>query len=299
MVLALGQNELQMKVTIKIIHAFDIQGLGGNPAGVVLNADKLDNSTKQLIAAKLGMSETAFVSSSTVADFKLDFFTPTKQIAHCGHATIAVFTYLKQIGEITTNHSSKETIDGVRTISFIDNKAYMEQRTPSYLMPQEQMNIILHSLNIKPNDLEQNKLPTIVNTGNSFLLVPVKGENILSNIQPDFDTISRLSEQFNLIGYYVYTSHPQTKNADATTRMFAPFYGISEESATGMAAGPLACFLYKNGINKSTITLEQGKFMNPASKSNIHVNLHIKDGQIINLFAGGSAFLAEEKTIEI
>jgi len=40
----------------------------------------------------------AFVSPSRTANFKLEFFTPTRQISHCGHATIATFSYLVQQG---------------------------------------------------------------------------------------------------------------------------------------------------------------------------------------------------------
>ncbi|WP_245823732.1 PhzF family phenazine biosynthesis protein [Photobacterium proteolyticum] len=46
--------------------------------------------------ASFGLSETAFVSQSDVADFKLAFFTPNRRIAHCGHATIATFSCLTQ-----------------------------------------------------------------------------------------------------------------------------------------------------------------------------------------------------------
>jgi PhzF family phenazine biosynthesis protein len=90
-----------MKIEAHIINAFVDGNLGGNPAGVVLNADVLSGSQKLEIASKIGLSETAFVSPSKVADFKLDFFAPTKQIAHCGHATIATFIYLRELGLIT------------------------------------------------------------------------------------------------------------------------------------------------------------------------------------------------------
>ena len=69
-------------VKVAILNAFVDSGKGGNPAGVVLNADALTDSQKLEIARKVGLSETAFVSSSDTADFKLDFFTPQKQIAH-------------------------------------------------------------------------------------------------------------------------------------------------------------------------------------------------------------------------
>ena len=98
-------------INVQILNAFADNGKGGNPAGVVLNADGLSNDNKIEIAKKVGLSETAFVSKSKTEDFKLDFFTPTKQIAHCGHATVATFSYLKQIGALKSDNSSKETIE--------------------------------------------------------------------------------------------------------------------------------------------------------------------------------------------
>ena len=106
-------------INVQILNAFVDNDKGGNPAGVVLNADTLSDKNKLEIAKKVGLSETAFVSKSKTEDFKLDFFTPTKQIAHCGHATVATLSYLKQIGAVKTDDSSKETIDGKRKIKLI------------------------------------------------------------------------------------------------------------------------------------------------------------------------------------
>ena len=80
--------------------------------------------------------------------------------------------------------------------------------------------------------------------------------------------------------------------------MFAPAYGINEESATGMAAGTLACYLFSHsGINKDKFIIEQGRFMPSPSPSEIIVRLEVNDDVISGLFAGGSAYEAE--TIEI
>ena len=117
-------------VTVQILNAFAENGTGGNPAGVVLNADDLSDKNKLEIAKKVGLSETAFVSKSNTEDFKLDFFTPNKQIAHCGHATVATFSYLRQIGTLQNNSSSKETINGKRKIEIIGDLAFMEQLAP-------------------------------------------------------------------------------------------------------------------------------------------------------------------------
>lgn len=288
-----------MKINVKVVNAFSINNTGGNPAGIVLNADELKKQEKQLIASKMGISEIAFVSKSMLADFKLDFFTPVKQIAHCGHATIATFSYLRQIGEIKHNASSKETIDGVRNIYFKEADTFMEQKSPTYQQPQEFINEILASLHLKQSGIINNIEPIIVNTGNSFLIIPVKSEDVLQQINPDFDKIRRISEQFGLVGYYVFTGNVANKEIDATARMFAPLYGINEESATGMAAGPLGCYLHDNGIGKTSINIEQGKFMDKPSTSLVKVDINVKDGKTINLFAGGGAYVSSERIVEI
>ncbi len=80
-------------VTVYSVNAFTLNGKGGNPAGVCLDADGLSESKMQAIAAKVGYSETAFVQKpvSAKADYKTRFFTPTREVNLCGHATIATF----------------------------------------------------------------------------------------------------------------------------------------------------------------------------------------------------------------
>ena len=287
-----------MKVKIKIINAFSIQGSGGNPAGVVLDADAYSNEVKQRIAARAGFSETAFVSRSSLADFKLDFFTPVKQIPHCGHATIATFSYLKQEGVITNDYSSKETIDGTRQIRFVGEEAFMEQSAPQFFLPDESdSEKITASLSLQAGEVSQPF--TIVNTGNSYALIEVNNEAVLAGLQPNFESISRLSEKYGLIGYYVYT-RPENASFDATARMFAPFYGITEEAGTGMAAGPLACYLYSYGdLSKTSYRIEQGRFMAEPSPSLLKVNLTVSDSKITGLYAGGSAYVSRETEVNI
>lgn len=82
--------------------------------------------------------------------------------------------------------------------------------------------------------------------------------------------------------------------------MFAPRYGIDEESATGMAAGPLACYLYDRlKMEKDEFLIEQGHLMSPASPGLITVDLQIKKGAIIRLMAGGKAAVSETRHVEI
>ena len=301
-------NETQITtktIQAQIVNGFVTGGIGGNPAGVVLDADELSENEMLSIAAKIGLSETAFVSSSDTEGFKLDFFTPNRRIAHCGHTTIATFSYLAELGRISEGETSKETVDGPRKISIKNGAAYMEQLAPKYRMPADwakddvTMADFLQSLGITESDLDSRIGPILVNTGNSFIVVGVKDGASLRELKPDFDLISVISEKLDLIGYYVFTTDRNVTDKDATTRMFAPRYAIEEESATGMAAGPLACVLHDYlQIGKDVLLIEQGRFMEPASPSLITVELSVENDKIQNLMAGGHGKVSKSLSID-
>lgn len=286
------------KVTVQIVNAFVDHDLGGNPAGVVLNADDLTTAEKQQLATQVGLSEIAFVSSSQQAAFKLDFFTPTKQIAHCGHATIAAFSYLSQLGQIPNPHSSKETIDGTREIVLKGELAFMEQKSPRYSSIDQQK--VLQSLNLKENDLIKGQSISIVNTGNSFAVIPIASREILEGVKSDFNLIYEISEEYGLIGYYLFCTQASTAERDATTRMFAPRYGIQEEAGTGMAAGPLAAYLYEQmEMKKEEFLIEQGWFMEKPSHSLIKVGLTIENEAIVKIMAGGKGISMDSIVVDL
>ncbi|RAJ92461.1 PhzF family phenazine biosynthesis protein [Larkinella arboricola] len=290
-------------VTISVVTAFVDGGTGGNPAGIVLDADRFDQATKQRIATRVGLSETAFVSASAVADFNLEFFTPVRQIAHCGHATIAAFSYLAQQGILTKTHSSRETVDGPRSVYMDGTRAFMEQAAPTYQFPdlldaEVTPQRVLQSLGLSSTDLLDDQLPLVANTGNSFLLIPVRSAAIVERIRPDLQAIEHISERLGLVGYYVFSPDTQKPDRDAGARMFAPAYGIPEEAATGMAAGPLACYLYDYlKLRKTTLLIEQGHLMQPPSPSLLTARLQTERGLITGLLVGGSAQVSH--TIEI
>lgn len=288
------------KIEVSIVNAFTADDKGGNPAGVVLNADTLTNTQKQQVAALAGLPETAFVSASKVAGIKLEFFTPTRQIAHCGHATIATFSYLKQNGLLASHKTSKETIDGIRQISIEGDMAFMEQKAPVYTDVSQRAGMILSSLGLTSEDVAPQSPVMFVSTGNSFAIIHVAGTGILKNLKPDFEAIKDISETFGLIGYYVFATPEDTAGYDATARMFAPAYGINEEAATGMAAGPLASYLHDiTGLRKSTYIIQQGVFMDDPSPSRIEIKLSIDNGSITGLLAGGKGKVMEVRTVAI
>ncbi len=80
-----------MKKKIYQVDAFTDKVFGGNPAGVVIDAEGLSEEQMKQIAKEMNLSETAFVFTSKEKDYDyiVKFFTPTQEVELCGHATIA------------------------------------------------------------------------------------------------------------------------------------------------------------------------------------------------------------------
>ena len=76
--------------------AFTDSPEGGNPAGVVLDASALDDAQMQQIAADVGYSESAFVTTRDDGSYDVRYFSPAMEVPFCGHATIATAVALAE-----------------------------------------------------------------------------------------------------------------------------------------------------------------------------------------------------------
>ena len=73
------------------VDAFAEAPFAGNPAAVMPLDAWLDDATLQAIAEENNLAETAFLvpADGQDADYELRWFTPTVEVAMCGHATLA------------------------------------------------------------------------------------------------------------------------------------------------------------------------------------------------------------------
>ena len=78
----------QRAVEVLRYVAFSADPAGGNPAGVVLDASGLQEAQMLEIAARVGFSETAFLTDRADG-LHVRYFSPRAEVSFCGHATIA------------------------------------------------------------------------------------------------------------------------------------------------------------------------------------------------------------------
>ncbi|MBP2028813.1 PhzF family phenazine biosynthesis protein [Acetoanaerobium pronyense] len=280
-------------ISVHTLDSFTSVLDGGNPAGVVLNADHLSEEEMQKIANKVGFSETAFVMKSHNADFKVRFFTPSDEVDLCGHATIATFKllFLKQI--ITFGNYTQETKAGILNVEIRDpGLVFMNQSLPSHMgeIPKYK---IAKSLGISESDIIDDLPVEMVSTGLLDIIVPIKSLEILKSIEPDFDMVSEISKEYDAVGYHIFTKET-LHNKTCSCRNLAPLYGIPEEAATGTASGALLSYLFKHELldNYEDVTFEQGYFMERPSL--IYGSLKISENNIEKVIIGGDAVIANE-----
>jgi len=285
----------------KMIDVYQINSFakvtgGGNPAAVVLHADSFSKERMLTIAQEIGFSETAFVMKSDKADIKVRYFTPVREVDLCGHATIAVFSLLRDLGILKKGLYKLETSNEILGIDISDDNVMMEMSKPRFYEfadPKE----VADSLNIGVEDLITENLPQFVSTGLKDLIIPIRSKAILDQLIPDFDKIIELSERYGAEGYHLFTLN--NNEITAYTRNFAPTLGIMEESATGTASGALAAYLYKYDLmhkgELESVVFQQGEVMGRPSV--INVKLEAEDGEIIRIQVGGS--IMDTKTVSL
>ena len=78
------------------LAAFPLDGTGGNPAGVVLDAGGMGPDEMLAVAAEVGYSETAFLVAAGGRRYRTRYYSPDAEVPFCGHATVAAAAVLAE-----------------------------------------------------------------------------------------------------------------------------------------------------------------------------------------------------------
>lgn len=269
-------------IKVYVASAFCKDETGGNKAGVVLYENGLTNDEKKKIAKIVGYAETAFVTETPEADFKIEYFTPAEEVPLCGHATIATFGVLKYLNKLDKDSYTIETKSGILNINLKENQIFMEQNIPVFY---EELSYkeIKNSFDI---DCINKNIPIqIVSTGLKDILIPIKNEEVLWQLKPNFEYITEISKKYNVVGMHLYTF----SNDKVMCRNFAPLYDVNEESATGTSNCALAGLLFKKlNIKKDIYSFEQGYSLKAPSQIIVKVISYDKEN-IDKIFVGGNS----------
>ena len=267
------------------IDSFTKEKFTGNPAGVVTNADGLSDLQMQKIARELNNSETAFIFSplDDYHDVHVRFFTPTKEVPICGHATIAAHYVRAKENFLNTTRILQKTGAGILPVDIVkENENYKIIMTQGKIEIQEPLSdevqkVLTKALGFTREDLLENFPVTIASTGHSKVMIGIKDLNLLHGLRPDMTSLVKLSSEIGCNGFYVFT-FDQEKTPLVHGRMFAPAIGINEDPVTGNANGPLGAYLVHYGLvqhNGSLFSFQavQGEAIGRAGTMEVQVKI--------------------------
>lgn len=207
-----------------IVDSFTNEPFKGNPAGVCILDQAMDETQMQAISKELGLSETAFVlKRNETGKYGIRFFSPKMEIPLCGHATLAsskiIFETNPELNEIHFSNIN-DLVLHIRKDGLLIDMEFPVYETEVQTAPKE----LLAALGL------DSILNSVYNKETNILLLEIEDSELLSNLSPNFE---RLVQSHNSINGVLITAPSKKVNFDFESRFFWPWSGTNEDPVTG------------------------------------------------------------------
>jgi PhzF family phenazine biosynthesis protein len=243
---------MSRRIRLFQVDAFTSERFAGNPAGVVLDAQCLDEAQMQSLARELGNGDTAFVLPPDDArhDLRIRFFTPRKEAAFVGHATLAAHAVLQSLESRPSRLQLGQT-GTVEVAALGNDRGFAIRQAPPAMgrvLAAGELQQVLALLGIRPGDLDPACPAQVVGSASTRLMLGVAGSVVLDKLQPQLAALGTLSAALGVQGYFLFTRYPASPGCDTEARMFCPAIGIDEDPVSGNAHAMLGAYLVKHGL---------------------------------------------------
>jgi trans-2,3-dihydro-3-hydroxyanthranilate isomerase len=286
---------------------------GGNQLAVVLDGRGLSSETMQAIAKEMAFSETTFLlpAAQPGTDVRMRIFTPGEELPTAGHPTIGTTFALARSGVIEQGRQQFVfgCVIGPVLTTLVWNGddlafVWMTQQLPTFGDPIPDPAGAAAALSLSPAAVAGTGLPVqVVSCGVPFLFVPLTTRSAVDSVVVNGGVLESFfgAAGISAHGVFVFSPQPGDNRATVYSRMFAPEIGVVEDPATGVASGPLGCYLIRHKIVQADkadkmISLQGVKMGRP---SHVHISVGVKDGAFTSVRVGGEAVLAGEGTLYV
>lgn len=215
---------------ITVVDSFTDAPFSGNPAGVCVLSGPTTEAWMAAVAAELNLAETAFLAPRADGDHDLRWFTPTKEVDLCGHATLASAHVLGVAGGERRFHTRSGVLtcragaDGTIVMDFPAIPVAAVPATADWPP----------ALGVGADRLVG------VWAGGGWTLVEVAEPADVRAARPDRAAVLALAPDSAVLLAAAPGDRP---DVDSVCRVFAPGYGIDEDPVTGSAHCVLAPWL--------------------------------------------------------
>lgn len=216
-----------------LVEAFSAGPLGGNGAAVVLLEQPASARWMQSLAASLKQSETAFLWQTSEGQWSLRWFTPSCEVALCGHATLASTLALSHWGLLAPGTSlAFASRSGPLAVGLCHERSGMASiELPSEpLQPlgcPESLAVLLGSEPLAYWGSELGYRVVLVNPGLDLPALPNPSDQLMGADRQGLVVMQAMATTSNqtLLG----------RRCDYQLRFFAPGLGLREDPVTGSA----------------------------------------------------------------
>lgn len=217
-------------IPYQIVNAFTDGNLfSGNPAAVCLLDSWPSDVVLQSIAAQNNLAETSFLSLMGESTWKLRWFTPTREVTLCGHATLAA-------GRVLIDEGLVERVCHFETLS---GRLSVERDEGDQLwmdFPEKPVTQIPFTAEMKA------LFPEMIFLGKNDLAYRVVEVPTAEDVRAYRPDDRQLREMENIFGCVLTAKGDAEAEEDFVSRFFAPNAGVPEDPVTGSAHCSLFSF---------------------------------------------------------
>jgi trans-2,3-dihydro-3-hydroxyanthranilate isomerase len=281
-----------------IVDVFAEEKYAGNQLGVFRRAKGLSDIQMQKIAKEMNYSETTFILSDEEKEggFDVRIFTPEEELPFAGHPTLGTaFVIQQEILKESVRELKLNLKVGQIPVTFhykkgIPDILWMKQKPPVFGQTLER-EAMAQALSLQVGALDDRFPIQEVSTGIPFFIVPLKSLEYLKNAKVSLEKFFALVENTKGKSPLIFCPECYHKENDLGVRVFADYYGVPEDPATGSANGCLAGYLVKHryfGENRIDIRVEQGYEIGRPSL--LYLRAAEKEEEI-DVFVGGKSIM--------
>jgi trans-2,3-dihydro-3-hydroxyanthranilate isomerase len=293
------------------LDVFTETALAGNPLAVVLDADGLDDSRMQAIAAEFNLSETVFVFEprNAINTARVRIFTPKRELPFAGHPTVGVAALIahRRAGDmlaaqdlrIVLEEAIGDVVCSARHRQGMALAAYFElPKLPERLDAKPPSSAeIAAGLGLEPEDIGFGRHePSFFSAGAPFLFIPVRSLGAIGRAKPGAMAWATSDGP----AAFLYTCETARAGSAYHARMFAPAWGVTEDPATGSAAAAFAGVVHafeRPSAGEHALPIEQGFEMGRPSL--IALGLTIEAGALKGVTIGGSVVILSSGSLDL
>jgi trans-2,3-dihydro-3-hydroxyanthranilate isomerase len=243
--------------------------LTGNQLAVVHDADGVDDATMLAFARETRLSETTFVQapSAAGADYRNRIWSMPGEMPFAGHPSLGTAVAVACARGEPEARYVQQTAAGLQPVEVqLDGdraRASMLQEPPAFgACPSAAQ--VMAAAGLHERDADPQLDPQVVSTGAAHLMVAVRDAGVLQRAAPDLNAMRDLLEPVGAIVLYL-AAVDAVGGAARARGFFLDPGGITEDPATGSAAGPLLAYLRERG-GPDELVVEQGIEMGRPSR---------------------------------